>query len=152
MISIAYDPSTVSLVVLESKPASGDADYERAVQAVRKLATDANAASKTGTFLMMVDPGIPAPSAEWRRRFAEAELAFQHLDMLFITKSGLARGVITAVRWLAGARPGVWHQTEESFESGLATLEKRAGKKLPHLASLRDEARRQADGQGRRAS
>jgi hypothetical protein len=142
MIATAYDPTTSSLVVLDSLPKSDDADYERAVAAVAKLAEESNAAGQLATFLMIVDDGAQAPSADWRRRFADAELAFRKLDMVFVTRSAIARGVITAVRWLAGPRDGVWHQTQETVPGAIALLEKRRGARLPHLTALHEDCRR----------
>lgn len=152
MIDIAYDPTSLSLVIVESKPVSTDADLEGAVAAVTKLGHESNAAGRVGTFVMIVDDGVPAPSAAWRRRFAEAEAVFQRLDMWFVTRSALARGVITAVRWLAGERAGVFHETQETFEAALRSCEKRAGKPMPQLVKLHDACRSAAAERGRRAS
>jgi hypothetical protein len=70
--------------------------------------------------------------------------------MAFVTQSALARGVITAVRWLAGSRAGVTHQTHETFAKAVAALEKLAGKPLPRLTVLHDQCRQQIG--SRRAS
>jgi hypothetical protein len=152
MIAIAYDSSGLCLVIVEAKPTSLDSELEGAVAAVTQLAHDSNRQKSLATFVMVVDQDVAPPSAAWRRRFAEAEGIFQRLSMAFVTKSALARGVITAVRWMSGARPGVFHQTHETFESAVTASERQAGRPMPQLAALHDACRRDIAERRRRAS
>lgn len=89
------------VVGLFSGATNDDDDYQRYVDSL--LEADQKApAGIASIVVLVVDRENPAPSAQWRRRIADATGRVRSQDVLFVlcAESPIIRGVVTAINWM----------------------------------------------------
>lgn len=147
MYSCCYDAGAGLLVGVFRGPTNDAADFERAIAAMVRLDVDHVAAGRAGpsVSILVVDPDNPQPSLAWRRRIgdARATLAGRHAFAL-VTQSAAIRSVVATIDWLAPPRARMHSDVFATFADAARWAELRRGERLPELARLLAEARRES--------
>jgi hypothetical protein len=131
-----FDERRALLVVVRGDTDS-DAEYEEFMERVKTLDGAAFTQRIAPIFIIQTSPKTPAPSAYWRRRFAEAAAATACADMFagIVTQSAIQRGVINAIRWLQSRERGAT-TAFESFDDARRAAERVRNEPLPELGEL----------------
>jgi hypothetical protein len=118
-----------------------DADYEQHLAHASQLEREANARTKTGAMVILVDADCPRPSARWRKRIAEARNAarFEHFYFALVTTSLLVRGALTAIRWVQRETPAFQSEAFATFADADAWIVRKLGAPGPELRRLHDQ-------------
>ena len=101
MYGARLDAARGVMVGLFSGPSNGDDDYQHYVDSL--LDADRTARPNVAQIVVLVvDRENPAPSAQWRKKIADATARVQSADVLFVlcAESPLIRGVVTAINWI----------------------------------------------------
>jgi hypothetical protein len=113
----SYDPVRLVLVGHHAGKSS-EQDFEENVRLVEALGKDAIAKDRVATLFLIT--GNDAPGAAHRKRIAAVEAAVPKLDVAIVSESRLALFVITALNWLAPARPGLTRSTFSTVDAARA--------------------------------
>lgn len=142
MFTFAIDALYEAGVGVFSGATNDDADYERYVRALEDFSERWRDRPQP-VFIQVVDRDNPPPNAAWRRRIAEAsENAPPQTLYCFVSESALARGVLTAISWLAPRR----FETHvcRDFDEAKAIVQERLGGSVAFLDALLEKARAEA--------
>jgi hypothetical protein len=141
MFGKAYDRDSGALVAIMAGPVNDEAEFARLLEAIRQLGADRG--GQDAVCIVVVTPERPSLTAEQRQRGAQllAGLGSCRLHLALVTRSPLARGVFTAISWVAPPPPHQHRNAYPSFEAAAAAMAKRVGRQLPALARLFGEAR-----------
>lgn len=101
MYQSVLDVEHALLIGLFSGSTNVDADYQRYIDSIVE-ADRQKLAKPGGIAVLVVERGNPIPSAQWRKRIADATGDLATKNVLFILCSGdpLMRGVAIAINWL----------------------------------------------------
>jgi hypothetical protein len=110
---------------------------------IGRLDRQGKAQSKPVAFVLVVDPKSPMPDAQWRRRFAEQRKAMvaPFVFIAVVVSSTVARGVMTAMNWLAPDPPHVRSVNHATFDEAARSIELAQGTPAGVLRRLYEEAR-----------
>jgi heat shock protein HspQ len=137
MFDYVADEEACTAIALLSGTAS-DADYASALSFLER--TDRTAAERGVALIhiLVMAPGYPQPSPKWRQRLSELirDMRAQPYYFVLITDSALARGVLTALRWLVGTRAGHHTHAAGTFEQAAAWIRRASGEPHPQLEPL----------------
>ncbi len=136
-----YDEERSLLVVVRNEHDSDD-EYREFLQRVDALDRGAAGRHQEPVFIIVTSPGTPAPSARWRREFADAahRAASASTCALLVTGSAIQRGVLNTIRWLQ-VRPRGAMQACRTFAEARGLAEAHRHGALPELATLLEVAR-----------
>jgi len=142
MYSFGYDAAAHALVGLKSGPPDTDADYERVLDSLAQLVTDAK--DELAVWVFIIDSKHPPPGPGWRRRFADGRTRARELRFVMVTESAIERGIITALNWVKPPSAGQRFVCRATFEIAVSWLEGEADRPMPILYALRETARAEA--------
>jgi hypothetical protein len=120
-----------------------DDDNQALVDDVIETNRTASKRGEPSVFALVVDRKVPPPPAMWRKRFSDVNKQLPHTPhyMLFVTESGPARGVFTAVAWLTGTPYGHTYKALGSSADADAWLTTQLGERFAVIEKLEAEAR-----------
>jgi len=100
---INYDPVRLVLVVVVTAQPKTDADNEALLAALDKIDREGASQRKPIAVAICVDIAAPAPSAPWRKRFAEHRKAMKSPRVFFsiVAPTAVSRGALTAINWIS---------------------------------------------------
>jgi hypothetical protein len=143
MYTSGYCAKSAMLVLLFSGKEASDDDYERMIEAWKRLYRDAEGRTPIG--IVVVEPGQPAPNASWRRRIAAVQKERQGPRRVgVVTSNPLIRAVITAVEWMTPPGPHQQTLAFATFEDAVRAFEAMEGRRLDRLRALHHEAQQAA--------
>ncbi len=123
-----YDQGSAALVGLYAGAPNTDRDFERAYAGLEALY--AGDGPRIAAALLIVDPGLSAPNASWRARYADLHAIDRHYRLVVMTESAVARGILTAVQWIQPLRPGQKTVAFGRFDPAVSWLETECGRSL----------------------
>jgi hypothetical protein len=147
MITFAYNAAAHALVIVCTAAVEHTTkQHEDFMAAVQKLDDDGAAHGRPVSFLLVLDPGTPSPSAYWRQLYAEqrAGLKSPQAHIAIVTQSAVLRGVLTAMNWIKPDPAHVKSVHHASVQDAVTWLEQARQEPLPQLVSLYGLARANA--------
>jgi hypothetical protein len=143
MLATAYDAERLITFSLHVEDPLSEADMLQILGLIDQLATAVN--TRKGAFattIVIVESEHP-PNAAQRRRIGEAAKMVQRGHQALVTRSLLARGVMTAIRWLSPANDEYQQTTFGTYDEARDWLVARTGYPAELFDSLHAEVRGQ---------
>ncbi len=139
-VGVSYDPTNALLVAVRD-PTHAPSEYAEMLEHMQRLDADASRTALAPICILVVHPGTPAPSAEWRKRYADQAKSSKCPELMFalVTDSTLQRGVLTAIRWLTGETRGT-SVAFATFREARMAAERLRKRPLPELDRLHEQA------------
>lgn len=139
-VGVSYDSSNALLVAVRD-PTPSASEYAEMLEHMQRLDSDASRSALAPICILVVHPGTPAPSAEWRKRYADQAKSSKCPELMFalVTDSTLQRGVLTAIRWLTGETRGT-SVAFATFREARTAAERMRKRPLPELEKLHAQA------------
>jgi hypothetical protein len=143
MYTFSYDKATALLVGLFTKQDAGPVDFDRQLEAMRRLDEDALLAGKAPSYVLVIDANYPAPDASTRKRLAAEWGALRSPTFAAAAVPGSAehRGAMRAVLWLLPAESSRRLTLHDDFEEAARWLGSLRGRPLGRLHALFHETR-----------
>jgi len=141
MLAIKFDSQRLISFSLHVGGALSEADMQEMVACIGGLSEGLKARKEAfATVVVVVETAHP-PNATQRRRIAEASRKVERGYEAVVTPSVLARGVMTAIRWLIPRGKDYRQETFATFEEARAWLVARTGYPAALLDTMHEEAR-----------
>jgi hypothetical protein len=146
MFTQAYDRKELIKVAIYTGRVTDD-EYERTIVAAWEMTRDTQQRPDAVARIVLVVETDERPSAEVRRRIAEADAGMPRCEFAMVTRSVLARAAMTAIGWLSPERPGRSRRFFSTYEEARAWLVS-GGVNERMLDILHAQARRQLSNEG----
>lgn len=143
MYTFSYDEATALLVGLFTKQDPGPADFDRQLEAMRRLDEDALLAGRAPCYVLVFDANYPTPDATTRKRLAAQWCALRSPAFAAAAVLGSAeqRRALTALLWLLPQNTSRLLTPHEDFEEAARWLGSVRGRPLSRLHALFHETR-----------
>lgn len=142
MFATAYDRGEAVCVSVLRGGGDDARDVDELLAAVRKLDAECATHPRGTAYVLHVLGDIPIPDARARQAFAQTAAALRARRHCFVlvSSSGLVRGVLRAVTWIAPPPKGHHVLFAEDLDTAVAEAERALAAPLPMLRPLHARA------------